>query len=114
MRWPIDANGRVDTVLNTGAASNGSTYVAGVAISSANKLQLDTAAVGSDVVRVGGIAMKNTGVVYVATSGGTQRVGGLLVTDAGVLVVEAGGTPVYHVGGMPLNASGALCVSTIT
>lgn len=113
MRWPL-ASGIVDTVLNASTATAGSSFVSGVAISSTNKLQLDTAAVGADVVRKDGIAMKNTGVVYVATTGGTRRVGGFLVTDAGVLVVAVGGTPVNFAGGMPLSSSGALCVSTVT
>lgn len=112
MRWPI-ASGVVDTVLNAGAASAGSSHVAGVAISSADKLQLDTAAV-ANAVYVNGIAVKASGVVFVATTGGVNTIGGLLVAADGALIVEAGGTPALWVGGMPLNSSGALCVSTVT
>jgi hypothetical protein len=114
MRWPIDSNGRVLTVLNTGSASANSSWVGGFAMNSSGRLQLDTAVVAGTDSFSGGIRRKSSGVLRVATSGGASRVGGLLVTATGVLVVEASGTPVNHVAGLPVNASGAVCVSTVT
>lgn len=112
MRFPLSAAGLVDTVVNTGGASAGSVYRQGFAVSSAGKLQIDVSSISADVVHVNGIACKNTGVIWAATSGGTRRVaGGLLVQDNGVLVVEEGGTPAFWVQGLPLNSDGALCVT---
>lgn len=109
------ASGIVDTVLTTGAAAAGSTYMAGLPVTTAGKLQIETSAPGATATIYAGVARKPSGVVYVTTTGGTRVVaGGLLVTDAGRLIVAAGGTPVNYPGGMPVDSNGALCVSTVT
>lgn len=114
MRLPTASSGLVSTVLNTGGASAGSTYVEGFAVDSSNRVQMDTTFTAADVVRKNGIACKNTGVIYVATSGGTRNVNGLRLTDVGQLIVEEGATPAFWVNGLPVNSSGALCVSSIS
>ena len=112
MRWPI-ASGIVTTVLNTGAASAGSTYVAGFAVNTSNELQVDTAAGAATDVYIGGIRCKASGVVRVSTNAIDKYVAGLPVDSNGFLVVEASGTPDHYVAGIPLNASDAVCVSAI-
>lgn len=113
MKFPI-ASGLVDTVLNAGAASAGSFYVNGFAVSADNKLQVDTAVAAAGDVFINGIRCKPSGVIRVATSGGDVRNGGLLMKHDGTLIVEASGVPNKWVNGLPLTEAGRLCVVTVT
>lgn len=116
MRWPTTSAGALSTVLNAGGgATAGSSNAKGAAISSTNKLQLDTAAVAATDFFMGGVRAKPAGIARVSTAGAVAfHAAGLPMTSSGQLCVVVGGTPSFWVGGVPISSAGRVCVSAVT
>lgn len=107
-----DANGRAKITQD---APSGATFKNGSAYNSAGELHISTDSPASTDPRIGGLAHKPTGEVYVDTGavGGVYH-GGLRLTVNGAIYVASEGTIAYSgPGGLPLTSTDQLVTTII-